>query len=47
MKKYDFVDRTLYLIRRELEEHLPIEATLDEMIEETKKIMKQLYGIKS
>jgi len=38
VKKYEFIDRILYLIRKELEEKLPEEASLDEMYLEFKKI---------
>jgi hypothetical protein len=31
VKKYEFIDRILFLIRKELEENLPEEAPLDEM----------------
>jgi hypothetical protein len=41
MKRYDFVDRTIVLIRELLEEHLPKEATLDEMIEKRNKLLQK------
>ena len=43
MKRYDFVDRTIYLIRKELEQNLPDEDTLDEMIKKAKEIIYKLY----
>jgi ASC-1-like (ASCH) protein len=43
IKKYEFIERTLYLIREKLEKRLPDETTLEEMIEKTKKIIKEIY----
>ena len=43
IKRYDFIERTLYLIRKELSEQLPKETTLDEMIDKAKKIIKNIY----
>jgi hypothetical protein len=31
IKRYEFIERTIYLIRQKLEENLPDEATLEEM----------------
>jgi len=42
IKKHDFVDRTVYLIRTELEKHLPKEGTLDEMIDLRDKLIKKI-----
>jgi hypothetical protein len=41
IKSYDFIDRTIYLIRKLLEENLPREATLDEMIEKRDKLLQK------
>jgi phage regulator Rha-like protein len=41
MKRYDFIEKTLYLIRKLLEEYLPKEATLDEMIEKRNKLLQK------
>lgn len=42
VKKYDFIDRVLFLIRKKLEEDLPKEATLDEMIQKYEKLIKEI-----
>lgn len=42
IKRYEFIERTLYLIRKELEENLPDEDTLDEMVTKTKKIVTKI-----
>lgn len=42
MRRHDFVEKTLYLIREQLEKHLPQEATLDEMIEKAKELIKKV-----
>lgn len=41
-KRYEFIDRTIYLIRKILEENLPKEATLDEMVVKRDKLLKQV-----
>jgi len=41
MKRYDFIEKTLYLIRKLLEEHLPKEATLEEMVEKRDKLLQK------
>ena len=41
-KRHEFVERTLYLIRIDLEQKLPKEATLDEMINKAKKIIAKI-----
>lgn len=38
-KRYDFVERTIYLIRKLLEEQLPKEGTLDEMVIQRDKLL--------
>jgi hypothetical protein len=43
MKRYEFIERTLFLIRSKLEENLPDEADLDEMIEKSTKLIDELY----
>jgi hypothetical protein len=42
IKRYEFIERTLYLIRKELEENLPDEDTLDEIVTKTKKIVTKI-----
>jgi len=43
IKRYEFIERTLYLIRKQLEDNLPEETTLDEMIEKTKSLLHKIY----
>jgi hypothetical protein len=43
MKRHDFVDRMLYLIREKLENNLPEETTLEEMIEIAKELINKIY----
>lgn len=40
-KKFEFVERTLYLIRKLLEDNLAKEATLDEMIEKRNRLLQK------
>ncbi len=40
-KRYEFVEKTIYLIRQLLEEHLPKEATLDEMVNKRNQLLKK------
>jgi len=42
IKKKKFIERTLYLIKKELEENLPDEDTLDEMVTKTKKLVTKI-----
>lgn len=42
IKRYDFIERTLYLMRELLEKYLPKEAPLDEMIEKRDNLLKKL-----
>ena len=42
IKRYDFVDKVIYLIRKELEKKLPIEAPIDEMVDKYKELMKNI-----
>jgi len=44
IKKYQFIDRTVYLVRKWLEEILPEQATLDEMYSYLEKILKKFKG---
>jgi len=43
IKKYEFIERTLYLIREKLEKRLSDETTLEEMIEKTKQLIKEIF----
>jgi len=42
-EKYEFITRTLYLIGEKLKDRLPNKATLEEMIEETKEVINEIY----
>jgi hypothetical protein len=42
VKRYEFTEKTIYLIRKKLEENLPDEATLEEMIEKTRELIKDI-----
>jgi hypothetical protein len=42
-KRYEFIERSLYLLRKEMENNLPLEATLEEMLIELKKIINTLF----
>ena len=41
IKRYDFIERTLYLMRELLEKYLPKEAPLDEMIDKRNKLLQK------
>ena len=41
-KRHEFIEKTLYLIRKEFEKKLPKEATLEEMISRAKKIIVKI-----
>jgi hypothetical protein len=43
IKRHEFIERTLYLIRKKLNEKLPKESSLNEMIDKTKQIIKEIY----
>ena len=43
IKRYEFVERTIHLLREKLENNLPIESTLDEMIEKSKELIKEIF----
>lgn len=40
-KRFEFIERTLFLIRKLLEEHLPKEGTLDEFVEKRNKLLQK------
>jgi len=42
VKKYEFIERTLFIIRKRLEENLPDFVTLEEMTDKRNKILKNL-----
>jgi len=41
IKRFEFIERTLYLIRKLLEEHLPEEAIFDEMVNKRDKLLQK------
>lgn len=41
IKKFDFVDKTIHLIRKLLEENLPQEGTLEEMVIKRNKLLQK------
>jgi len=41
VKRYEFIEKTLYLIRKLLEENLPKEDTLDKMLEKRNKLLQK------
>jgi hypothetical protein len=43
IEKYEFIQRTLYLIGEKLKERLPDKATLDEMVAEAKDAIEGIY----
>jgi len=43
IKRNDFVERSIYLLREKLEENLPLEATLDEMVEIARELIKEIF----
>jgi hypothetical protein len=43
VKKNKFIERTIYLIKRELEEKLPDEDILSDMIDKAKEIINKIY----
>jgi len=44
IRRFEFIEKTLYLIRKELSEKLPIEGTLDEMVDKALKLIKEIYN---
>jgi len=43
IKRYDFIERTIYLIREKLENNLSEEDTLEEMIIKAKELIQEIY----
>lgn len=41
IKKYEFIEKTLFLIKKLLEENLPDEDTLGEMKDKTDNLLKE------
>lgn len=39
--RHDFVEKTIYLIREQLEKYLPKEGTLDEMVLKRDELLKK------
>jgi hypothetical protein len=39
--RYEFIERTLHLIRKLLETYLPEKATLEEMVEKRNKLLQK------
>jgi hypothetical protein len=39
IRRYEFVEKTIHLIRTLLEDRLPVEDTLEEMIEKRNKLL--------
>ena len=42
IKRYEFIERVIYLLRKELEENLPKESSLDDMYNHLEKILKKI-----
>jgi hypothetical protein len=42
MRKYEFVDKTIHIVRERLEKGLPEEDTLEEMILKAKELLKDI-----
>lgn len=42
IKRYEFIEKVLYLIRKKLEQKLPLEATLKKMIDKYREIIKNI-----
>jgi hypothetical protein len=42
--KVKFIDRTLLLLKKEMEENLPNEAILEEMVEKLNKILEKFLN---
>lgn len=42
VKRYEFIERIVYLIREQLEDKLPIEDTLDEMATKAKILIEEI-----
>lgn len=41
VKRHDFIERTLFLLRKLLEEHLPEDGTLDDMVNKRDKLLQK------
>lgn len=42
IKRFEFVDKTIAIIREKLENNLPKEATLDDMVAKRDKLLKEV-----
>ena len=42
IKRYEFIERVIYLLRKELEENLPEESSLEDMYNYLEKILKKI-----
>jgi hypothetical protein len=42
IKRFEFVDKTIAIIREKLENNLPSEATLEDMVAKRDKLLKQV-----
>ncbi len=42
-KRYEFIEKTISLLRKAMEKNLPKENILSEMIDKLKEILKELY----
>ena len=42
IKRFEFIEKIIYLLRKELEENLPDEATLEDFYIHLEKILKKL-----
>ena len=45
IKRFEFIEKIIYLLRKELEENLPEEAPLNEMCEKLNKILNRLKNL--
>jgi hypothetical protein len=43
IKRNEFIERTLHLIRKKLSEKLPKESSLNGMIDKTKQLINEIY----
>lgn len=41
-KRYEYIEKILYLIRKKLGENLPVEATLEEMANKSRELIKEI-----
>jgi len=42
-KRFEFIEKFLHLTRKKLEKNLPKEGTLEEMMEDAKKIIDKIF----